>query len=297
VSHLICYVAAITMLYHKGLPVTSKEAETLRTAYGQIAYKKHVTRKENWKPSTYATIWWEVHSRALAKLEDNDRTRIKKLINGILPTNVKLHQQDKQHSPKCPSCNNAESNSHISSCNNPRRKKLRNQMFSTLRKSMEKQETHIHVQKIIMQGLTAAIKQKKGTVEEADLSFQPSGIIKQALKEQNEIGWINFYKGRMSIKWEQVQRNHYNKQKKKQSDPHIWATTIITSMWQGFLQMWEDRNNDQHGRDQNKADVKERDTLLRKLKHLYVQKDILDPKDQRLYHKPVQAWEEATKKN
>jgi hypothetical protein len=100
----------------------------------------------------------------------------------------------------------------------------------------------------------------------------------------------------MSIKWEQVQQNHYNKQKKKKSDPHIWATTIITSMWQGFLQMWEDRNNNQHGRDQNKAVVKERDTLLRKLKHFYVQKDILDPKDQRLYHKPVQEWEEATNK-
>ena len=88
-------LAVITMLYHKGLPVTSKEAETLQTAYGQITYKKHVTRKENWKPSTYAAIWWEVHSRALAKLKDNDRTRITKLINGILPTNVKLHQQDK----------------------------------------------------------------------------------------------------------------------------------------------------------------------------------------------------------
>jgi hypothetical protein len=56
-------------LYHKGLPVTSKEAETLQRAYGQIKYTKHVTRKEKWKPLTYATIWWEVHSLALANLK------------------------------------------------------------------------------------------------------------------------------------------------------------------------------------------------------------------------------------
>ena len=30
------------MLYHNGSPITSKEAETLRRAYGQIAYSKHV---------------------------------------------------------------------------------------------------------------------------------------------------------------------------------------------------------------------------------------------------------------
>jgi predicted lipid carrier protein YhbT len=33
----------IAMLYHNEHPITSKEAETLRRAYGQIAYSNHVT--------------------------------------------------------------------------------------------------------------------------------------------------------------------------------------------------------------------------------------------------------------
>ena len=114
---------------------------------------------------------------------------------------------------------------------------------------MEKQETHIHAQENILQGLTAAIEKGIDRVEDHELSFQPKGLIKQALKEQNDIGWTNFYKGRISIKWERVQRSHYNKKKLKKADSHIWATTIITAMWHGFLQIWEDRNNDQHGRD------------------------------------------------
>jgi hypothetical protein len=166
-------------------------------------------------------------------------------------------------------------------------------MLSTLRKTMDKQETHIQAQEIIMQGLTAAIEQGKDKVEDTDISFKPSGINKHALQEQNAIGWTNFYEGRISKKWEHVQRNHYQKKKMKKSDPHIWAMTIITAMWQGFLQLWEDRNDNQHGREQNDKISKERHILLGKLKHLYVQKDIIDPEDQKIYHKPVQEWEEA----
>jgi hypothetical protein len=136
-----------SMLYHNGRPVTSKEAETLRQAYGQIAYSEHVTTKEQWAPATYATVWWEVQKRLLSKLEENDRTRITKFVNRILPSKWKLHQQDKQHSSKCPSCNEIKTNQHISACSNPRRAKLRNNMLTTVRKAMEKNETHKSMRK------------------------------------------------------------------------------------------------------------------------------------------------------
>ena len=42
----------IAMIYHNGLPITSKEADTLREAYGKIEYAKHVTNKEKRKQAT-----------------------------------------------------------------------------------------------------------------------------------------------------------------------------------------------------------------------------------------------------
>ena len=266
--------------------ITSKEAETLRRAYGQIAYSKHVTTKENWKQATYSTIWWEVQKRLLSKLKFNDRTRITKFVNQILPSNSKLHQQDKQHPSKCPSCNESETNNHISACNNPRRAKLRNNMLRTLRKIMEKTATHIQAQEIILQGIKAAITHGIEIVDNNQLSFQPSGIIWSALQEQNAIGWTNFYKGRMSKKWEQVQQQHYNQTKPKEADTHRWATSIISTLWQGLLLMWEDRNDDQHGRDTIESAAKEWDILLNKIHQLYTQKESIDPEDRRLYHKP-----------
>jgi ribosomal protein L32 len=285
-----------SMLYHNGRPVTSKEADTLRKAYGQIAYAKHVNTKEHWAPATYATVWWEVQKQLLSKLEDNDRTRITKFVNRILPSNWKLDQQDKQHSSKCPSCNEIKTNHHISACSNPRWAKLRNNMLKTVRKAMEKNETHIHAQEIILHGIKAAVNHGIEIVAEEDLSFQPNGIIKLALKEQNAIGWTNFYKGCISKKWEQVQHQHYKRAMPKKTDTHRWATAIISSMWQGLLLMWEDRNNDQHGRDSIKQIGKEREKLLQKINQLYTQKERIDPEDRRLYHKPVEKWKEERNK-
>jgi hypothetical protein len=286
----------ISMLYHQNLPITSKETETLRQLYGQIKYSEHVTNRENWKPATYATVWWEAHRRSLTKLEDNDRTRITKFVNRILPTNTKLHQQDTQHSTKCPSCNEPETNDHVSACEHPDRAKLRKNMIRTVRKTMDKTNTSIQTQEVILQGLTDAILHGADKLDLTKISFTPTGSLNYALQDQNAIGWTNFYKGRLSKKWEQVQKDHYRKTKAAKADPYKWATSVITTMWQGFLQMWESRNDDQHGRDNIDAISKEREKLLKKTRQLYEQKESIDPEDRRLYHKPVATWENETNK-
>jgi hypothetical protein len=149
------------------------------------------------------------------KLEDNDQTRITKFINRIPPTNTKLHQQDPQHPKKCPSCNEQETNDHVSACNNLDRVKLRKNMIKTVRKTMEKTNTNIKAQEIIIQGLTEAVLHGTDQLDTSKISFEPQGILNQALQDQNAIGWTNFYKGRISKKWEQVQISHYQRIKAK----------------------------------------------------------------------------------
>jgi hypothetical protein len=68
-------------------------------------------------------------------------------------------------------------------------------MLRTLRKTMEKNSTHIQAQEIILHGINAAVTQGTDKVNEAQLSFRPSGINGMALQEQNKIGWTNFYMG------------------------------------------------------------------------------------------------------
>jgi hypothetical protein len=82
----------------------------------------------------------------------------------------------------------------------------------------------------------------------------------------------------------------------KKVDTNRWATSIILAMWHGFLLMWEDRNNDQHGRDSIKTAVKERKLLLQKIHRLYNQNEGIDPENRRLYLKTAAQWEEETNK-
>jgi hypothetical protein len=161
---------------------------------------------------------------------------------------------------------------------------------------MDKTNTSIQTQEVILQGLTDAILHGADKLNLTKISFTPTGSLNQALQDQNAIGWTNFYKGRLSKKWEQVQKDHYRKTKATKADPYKWATSVITTMWQGFLQMWENRNDDQHGRDNIDAISKEREKLLKKTRQLYEQKESIDPEDRRLYHKPVEAWENETNK-
>ena len=58
---------------------------------------------------------------------------------------------------KCPSCNDHKTNDHVSACTHPDRVKLRKWMVLTIRKTMEKTNTNIQAQEIILQGLTGAI--------------------------------------------------------------------------------------------------------------------------------------------
>jgi hypothetical protein len=74
-------------------------------------------------------------------------------------------------------------------------------------------------------------------------------------------------------RWEQVQHQHYQQTKRKKTDTHRWVTLIISAMWQGLLLMWEDRNDDQHGRDNIEQFGKEREKLLQKIDQLYTQKE------------------------
>jgi hypothetical protein len=182
------------MLYQNGRPITSKEKEVMRNAYGKIGIQKYTTTKEQWKHNTYATIWWIAHLRALRRLEMNDRIRIQKFINRILPTNKKLHQQDENHSSKCPSCNDIETNDHVSTCTNPRRAKIREAMFTAIEQNLSKNNTHPGIKECIIEGLRALITNDIHAIDAASLSQQPSAQMQTAIAEQNIIGWNNFYR-------------------------------------------------------------------------------------------------------
>ena len=287
--------AVRTMLYNYGQPTTSKEAITLRRAYLSHDLRHHMIHRENWEQHVPDTICWEAHKRALKKLQNVDKTRIQKFIHRCLPTNKKLHDIDHDHTNICPSCNCIETNDHVSSCNNPRRTKIKNTMRHNLNKILDKTGTHHHIKECFLIGLDRALNDDNTPIQQHELSFSADPDITAAIDEQEKIGWINFYRGRISQKWNVTQDNH-NKNNPNTSNHDIfqWATKIVTTMWHGFLLLWEERKQDQHGRDKIQQTATLRQNLLKRTRQLYSKIHLYDNEDKRFFTTTLEQWEQAT---
>ena len=125
------------------------------------------------------------------------------------------------------------------------------------------------------------------------MPFTPERTIKQAINDQNEIGWTNFYRGRIALEWQTAQQEYYFNKFKKYQDTDKWTTAIITTIWHGFLQLWESRKDDQHGRDLQEKQEKERDILIRRTRAIYDSLDRFAYEDNRFFNKQIQYWEQA----
>ena len=286
---------AKTMLYIDGKPVTSKEATMIRDKYLSKKLRHHMIKRENWQESVPDMICWEAHNRSMNKLDKTDKTRIHKFLHRCLPTNKKLNDIDKEHSAKCPACNSIETNDHVTSCSNPRREKLRRELRSNVAKTLDKHYTHQHIKECILLGVHKLTTNDTTPIDLTDLSFTPTGKILQALEEQQAIGWLNFYRGRISSKWLDAQNDHAQQHTNQANQDTVqWASQLATTLWHGFLQIWEERKQDQHGRDTIQQHDTLRRNLLKRIDQLYAKLHQFDDEDKRFFSKPVAHWEQAS---
>jgi hypothetical protein len=79
----------------------------------------------------------------------------------------------------------------------------------------------------------------------------------------------------------------------KYQDTDQWTTAIITTLWHGFLQLWESRKDDQHGRDIQEKQEKERDILIRRTRAIYDNLIRFKYEDNRFFNKQIHYWEQA----
>ena len=86
---------------------------------------------------------------------------------------------------------------------------------------------------------------------------RPTEMPEEAIKEQNDTGWNNFLKGRISGKWVLAQQEHCRarsqsfttKEEIKQAQKHtamFFQTTLMREMFKAFEKLWEARNRDCH---------------------------------------------------
>jgi hypothetical protein len=96
-------------------------------------------------------------------------------------------------------------------------------------------------------------------------------IYRTAILAQQQIGWHAFLQGYWSTKWEHLQDAHLRhiKEYNNKMPGKIWATRIITIIWQQFFEGWEVHNTNVHGKQQQAADLDLRRRIISKVYHLH----------------------------
>ena len=80
---------------------------------------------------------------------------------------------------------------------------------------------------------------------EVDHSQYPASH-QNAIYEQHRIGWKHMFTGHLSQEWEKLQGDQeINGRVIKATD---WASSIVTTILQHLIQLWEQRNSDVHGK-------------------------------------------------
>jgi hypothetical protein len=229
-------------------------------------------------------------------MNSTDKTRILKFIHRCLPTNKKLNDIDSKHEIKCPRSNKRETNEHVTTCTDDRQTKIWQKIWKSLAKRLDKSYTQHTIKECILTGIKLTMTSSTTTLHHEDISFEPTGPIKRAIEEQNEIRWNNFYRGRISLEWLTAQQEQYEQQYKTKQDTEQWATSIITTLWHGFLELWEAQKDDQHGQDKIEQHEKERTILLRRTRYIYANMEQWDHEDMQYFKEPVHYWENTTNK-
>ena len=153
---------------------------------------------------------------------------------------------------KCPmGCGEHEDSQHYLRCIKPQDVRAIDQSFGMLQKWMRKVDTYSEIEVIFLVGLrhwTTHNTHKE--VWELDHGLYRSKL-EEAIFDQNQIGWGNAFKGRISTMWGDVQMDHC-RDKHADTDmprhlsPTWWASEFLRQLLYMSLNAWQHRNDYLH---------------------------------------------------
>ena len=104
------------------------------------------------------------------------------------------------------------------------------------------------------------------------------------ITNQNQIGWAHLFRGRWSSEWRKMHTNYICDHS---SDNSLSGTTWVTLKGQQLLEtwftLWETRNLERHGRDEQERQAKRANLIRSQLEELYKLKSKVLPAHRRLF--------------
>jgi hypothetical protein len=137
---------------------------------------------------------WLACKKVMKNLKIGHKHWIAKHISGHAGVRVKKVQWKMETSAACPRCGEDEDCTHVWECHSPDARWLRMQRLFELESWIDKQQMHPELLKELMNGMRAW---SVGVVRLT--SYGTSDSIREAVEQQDEIGWSNMIEGWVAI--------------------------------------------------------------------------------------------------
>jgi hypothetical protein len=178
---------------------------------------------------------------------------------------------------KCPSCPHPrEDRDHVLRCPHPACAEWRQKFLISLRKTCDKLHTRPHLQMILLSAMEAWLNDNP-----PDFSTYPS-VYSNLIYQQTQIGWRQLFNGRISTKWSRLQDEYLQQQGQhnKKTTGQLWATNILSSIWEEWHLVWTIRNAVIHGHDQTSRNRIQQIEAEVEIRAIYNNRELLLPADQ-----------------
>jgi hypothetical protein len=199
-----------------------------------------MVKKFNWAPLVFDSVDWPSFRRARNRLHSR-HVQICKVCFDQVPTASVVSRWDPLTPAACPRCHQAvETFGHLFRCSTPEVSSWRSTFLHDLRHACLNQwNTRYGLVEVLCAGLTGWFQ--------GDLPLDPADFplsLRQLVHQQNQIGWDQLFRGRVSLLWSDLQQAHLSDTPGR----HVavtgtkWATDVLCFCWERFFTLWKSRN-------------------------------------------------------
>jgi hypothetical protein len=256
-------------LHISGKTINTGYRTAISEAITTPALLDHICERNEWSPATLALFHEEAHSQALGRMVAR-HSQLVKLCHDIVPTAAITHRNNHLLPASCILCKHpSEDLDHLLRCNHVHRKPWGHSLYAAIRKTCSDNATLPFLIDILINGLDAWF-----TDTPLDKTRYPQKY-HALIDNQASMGWRQIFQGRMCREWSRLQDRHLIDQQARNhtSSGLLWTTSIITTVWTSYFEMWDKRNKAVHGEDHKTRQIARRRKLAIELRHLHSQRD------------------------
>ena len=270
---------------HKEHVVTTKVGQKIRDIIHSRPLRLYIQDKESWTDEVFDSVDWPAFERCMQKLSIHKRINVTKYIfnwqnTGRQKQLFEMRQAEREGRDPCDvgqcpmGCGEHEDSQHYLRCTKLRDARAMDTSFGMLQKWMKKVHTYSEIEVIFMIGLRHWTESgtPKAIWELANGPYRQQ--LEEAIYEQNQIGWGNAFKGRISTLWGDIQMEHYRtKYEDDDMPPHIsstwWAGEFLRQLLYMSLNAWQHRNDFLHDREKTTKHMQERSAAVEEMAKWY----------------------------